>query len=160
MITLLWQSFCLETSASIVASYCQLLMPTAIVLICLHSCYWLFWLTRFLVPLMCNEHCHDFAIPCWHHMQPINTYWNIKPNQGSYLSMIVFKLWTLQIIWKGIGIGKWLVIMSTFLHCTLPPLKDIKCKTKYTYLERTTIDQGPFIKTCNFNCWLRCAQDN
>lgn len=90
----------------------------------------------------------------------VDTYWNIKLNQGSYLSMIVFKLSTLQIIWKGLCIGEWLVIMSTFLQCTLPPLKVIKCKTKYTYMQKTTIDQGPFIKTLSFNCWFRCAHDN
>jgi hypothetical protein len=61
--------------------------------------------------------------------------------------MIVFRLLTLQIVRKGLGIGEWLVIMSTSLQCTLPPLKDIKCKTKYTCLQRIMIDQGPFIKT-------------
>jgi hypothetical protein len=58
----------------------------------------------------------------------------------------------LQIIRKGLCIGEWLVIMSTSLQCTLPPLKVIKWKTKYTYMQKTTIDQGPFIKTLSFNC--------
>ncbi len=36
VITPLWQSFCLETSTSVVASYCKGLLPTIAILTCLH----------------------------------------------------------------------------------------------------------------------------